>query len=79
MQTARHAVDSALTTGGIGDVEHSLIKSAKRETSDLINGAQYVELSTSASQMRSALVECKTHADFAEAYVRKALGYEDGD
>jgi hypothetical protein len=54
-----------------------LIQAARRAIGDLINCTQRVELGTTITQMREALVTCKTFSDFADAYLGLALGLAD--
>lgn len=72
--TTRQLMDEIRDPGA--GAERRRIEVARQAIANVITGVQRVQLRTTASQMLLALIDCKTNADYADAYVREALGME---
>jgi hypothetical protein len=67
---------TALARVDDGDPDHRFIQAAVNCLSDAWNNAEKVGLGASAAEMRARLIDFKTPADYAAAYLRMAIGYE---
>jgi hypothetical protein len=67
---------AALAHGDEADPDHRFVRSAVSCLSDAWNNAEKVGLGTNAAEMRARLIDFKTPADYAAAYVRLAVGSE---
>lgn len=63
--------------GADSEAERFLIQSARRAIVDLINCTRHVEVAADIIRMREAAVTCKSHSDFADAYLALAVGFGD--
>jgi CO dehydrogenase/acetyl-CoA synthase delta subunit len=73
------ALRSGFEVGGGDRQDHStqnLLKAAERALTLAWDRGEKVSLGTSANEMRERLLDFKTYADFANAYVSAALGTE---
>lgn len=67
---------AALAQVDENDPDHRFTQAAITCLTHAWNNAEKVGLGTSASEMRSRLIDFKTPADYAAAYLRMAIGYE---
>ncbi|MBV9282436.1 MAG: hypothetical protein JOZ41_20345 [Chloroflexi bacterium] len=71
-------LNNALSRSGsnIGRTERSLVQAAANALTQAFGGAEKVFLGANVSEMRQRLLDFKTQVDFADAYLRAALGVE---
>lgn len=55
-------------------IERNFVQAAAYALNNAVTSAQGTGIATNVQEMRSRLVDFKTHVDFAEAYLRAALG-----
>jgi hypothetical protein len=60
--------------GGGRDVDSNLVRAAQTAMSRAVDNGQRVALGTNIDQMRDRLIDVKTEVDYADAYLRVALG-----
>ena len=67
---------AALSQVDEGDADHRFLQAAVSCLTHAWNNAEKVGLGSSTSEMRARLIDFKTPADYAAAYLRMATGYE---
>lgn len=75
LQTLRTTLNTGSTDSDL-KVERPLLEAAQRALDHAWSRAERVAIGNSASEMREYLVDFKTWADFATAYLSAALGSE---
>jgi hypothetical protein len=68
------AIEEGLEAHGAGRVERVFVQAAVNALQLALTQAQRISLATDVSGVRAALLDFKTQVDFADAYLRLALG-----
>ncbi|MGH2447293.1 MAG: hypothetical protein ACRDFS_01620 [Chloroflexota bacterium] len=76
-EDVKYDLDAALNEGEIGEQsEQQFVQAALDSTRDAILAAQKVALGTTIDEVRAWMLDFKTHADYADAYLHAALGHQ---